>query len=229
MRINEQQLIQRLVPRLLRVRQTNFYRIIQRTLMLTFPFILIGTFSQIIQLTVLTKTGFIASIFHLSKWVPYYRYLHYPFDSLTALTLNGVAVVAAFGAAKYHAKLNQRDDQLAGLTAAIVLLIMAYQYTNQNQVGIFNTLLIGTNGLTGALIVGGLTGLFFKWFSKPVPEQSSPHTTDILARTFGSLFVTDGVDVSHCFGCEPRFELADDRHVFSRKLVGVSKICDDQP
>lgn len=63
--------------------------------MLTFPFILIGTFSQIIQLTVLTKTGFIASIFHLSKWVPYYRYLHYPFDSLTTLTLNGVAVVAA--------------------------------------------------------------------------------------------------------------------------------------
>ncbi|WP_253954873.1 MULTISPECIES: PTS transporter subunit EIIC [Lactiplantibacillus] len=143
-----------------------------------FPFILIGTFSQIIQLTVLTKSGFIASIFHLSKWVPYYRYLHYPFDSLTTLTLNGVAVVAAFGAAKYHAKLHQRDDQLAGLTAAIALLIIAYQYTNQNQVGIFNTLLIGTNGLTG---------LCFKWFSKPVPEQASPHTADILTRTFGSL------------------------------------------
>ena len=185
--LDEQGLIQRLVPRLLWFRQTNFYRIIQRTLMLTFPFILIGTFSQIIQLTVLTKTGFIASIFHLSKWVPYYRYLHYPFDSLTTLTLNGVAVVAAFGAAKYHAKLNQRDDQLAGLTAAIALLIVAYQYTNQNQVGIFNTLLIGTNGLTGALIVGGLTGLCFKWFSKSVPAQSSPHTADILTRTFSSL------------------------------------------
>lgn len=187
MGISQQQLIQRLVPRLVRFRQTNFYRIIQRTLMLIFPFILIGTFSQIIQLTVLTKSGFIASIFHLSKWVPYYRYLHYPFDSLTTLTLNGVAVVAAFGAAKYHAKLHQRDDQLAGLTAAIALLIMAYQYTNQNQVGLFNTLLIGTNGLTGALLVGGLTGLCFKWFSKSVPEQASPHTADILTRTFGSL------------------------------------------
>ncbi|MCB5222529.1 hypothetical protein [Lactiplantibacillus pentosus] len=55
MGISQQQLIQRLVPRLVRFRQTNFYRIIQRTLMLIFPFILIGTFSQIIQLTVLTK------------------------------------------------------------------------------------------------------------------------------------------------------------------------------
>ena len=57
MGISQQQLIQRLVPRLVRFRQTNFYRIIQRTLMLIFPFILIGTFSQIIQLTVLTKSG----------------------------------------------------------------------------------------------------------------------------------------------------------------------------
>ncbi|WP_047999249.1 PTS transporter subunit EIIC [Lactiplantibacillus herbarum] len=187
MRISEQQLIQRLVPRLLRFRETNFYRIIQRTLILAFPLILIGTFSQIIQQAVLTKTGFIASIFHLSKWVPYYQYLHYPFDGLTSLTLNGVAVVVAFGAAKYHAKFNQRDDQLAGLTAAIALLIMAYQYTNQSQGSTFNTLLIGTNGFTGALIVGGMTGLCFKWFSKPVNGARDAHTSEILNRTFGSL------------------------------------------
>lgn len=155
--------------------------------MLTFPFILIGTFSEIIQLTVLTKSGFFASVFHLSKWVPYYKYLHYPFDNLTNLTLNSVAIVAAFGAAKYHAKLHNRDEQLAGLTAAIALLIMAYQYTHQAQLGVFNSLMLGTNGLTGALMVGGLTGLCFKWFGHPGNEPRSPHTSGILGRTFGSL------------------------------------------
>lgn len=185
--ISEQRVIQRMVPTLLRLRKTNFYRVIQRTLMLTFPFILIGTFSQIIQSTVLTKQGFFASVFHLSKWVPYYKYLHYPFDNLTNLTLNSVAVIAAYGAAKYLAKLHNRDEQLAGLTGAVALLIMAYQYTNQAQLGIFNALMLGTNGLTGALITGGVTGLCFKWFGKPGDEPQAPHTTQILQRTFGSL------------------------------------------
>lgn len=187
MGISEQQLIQKMLPTLLRLRRTNFYRVIQRTLMLTFPFVLIGTFSAIIQQTVLTKSGFFASIFHLSQWVPYYQYLHYPFDNLTNLTLNGVAVIAAFGAAKYHAKLNHRDEQLAGLTGAIALLLMAYQYTNQSQIGVFNELMLGTNGLTGALIVGGVTGLCFKWFGRPDDQKGSPHTAEILQRTFGSL------------------------------------------
>lgn len=153
--------------------------------MLTFPFILIGTFSALIQQTVLTKSGFFASLFHLSKWVPYYRYLHYPFDNLTALTLDSVAVVAAFGAAKYHAKLHQRDDQLAGLTAAIALLVMAYQYADDASA--FNDLMLGTNGLTGALIVGGLTGEFFKWFGRPIRDDHDVHTGQILSRTFQSL------------------------------------------
>ncbi|RRK09846.1 PTS sugar transporter subunit IIC [Lactiplantibacillus garii] len=187
MGVSEQRLIQRLVPTLLRLRQTNFYRVIQRTLMLTFPFILIGTFSQIIQLTVLTKSGFFASVFHLAKWVPYYKYLHYPFDNLTNLTLDSVSIVAAYGAAKYAAKLQNRDEQLAGLTGAIALLLMAYQYTNQAQVGVFNALMLGTNGLTGALLVGGVTGLCFKWFGKAGDEPRSPHTAEILSRTFGSL------------------------------------------
>ncbi|MFB9769796.1 PTS transporter subunit EIIC [Lactiplantibacillus modestisalitolerans] len=184
---NEQRLIHWLIPRLLRLRQTNFYQIVQHTLMLTFPFILIGSFSQIIQLTVLTKTGFIASIFHLASWVPYYQYLHYPFDNLTALTLNAVAVIAAFGAAKYHAHIHHRDEQLAGLTAALALLVIAYQYTDQVQLGIFDPTLIGTNGFTGALLIGGATGTCFKWLSRPVKRTQPATGGDILARTFGSL------------------------------------------
>ncbi|KRO28431.1 PTS transporter subunit EIIC [Lactiplantibacillus fabifermentans] len=187
MGLSEQQIINRLVPTLLRLRQTNFYRVIQRTVMLTFPFVLIGSFSAIIEQTVLTKTGFLASIFHLSKWVPYYRYLHYPFDNLTNLTLDSVAIIAAFGAAKYHAKLHHRDDQLSGLTGAIALLLIAYQYTDQAQNGLFNALLLGTNGLTGGIIIGSLTGWYFQLFSKPTNIVQKTHAAEILDRTFHSL------------------------------------------
>jgi len=186
MAISEQQLINRLVPTFLRVRQTDFYRVIQRTVMLTFPFVLIGSFSQIIQLTLLTKTGFLASIFHLSTWVPYYKYLHYPFDSLTDLTLNSVAIIAAFGAAKYYAKIYHRDDQLAGLTGAIALLLVAYDYSDQGQ-GSFNPVLIGTNGLTSAIIIGMIVGAFFRLLGKSTDTPRQSHTTQILDRTFASL------------------------------------------
>lgn len=186
MGISEQQLINRLVPALLRIRQTKIYRVIQRTVMLTFPFVLIGSFSQIIQVTLLTKTGFLASVFHLSTWVPYYKYLHYPFDNLTNLTLDSVAIVAAFGAAKYYAKAYHRDDQLAGISGAIALLLVAYQYPDQTQVD-FNPVLLGTNGLTSAILIGVVIGILFRWFGRPadVPRQS--HTTQILDRTFASL------------------------------------------
>ncbi|BDZ30452.1 PTS transporter subunit EIIC [Lactiplantibacillus sp. WILCCON 0030] len=186
MGISEQQIIKRLVPTVLRVRQTDFYRVIQRTVMLTFPFVLIGSFSQIIQVTLLTKTGFLASIFHLSTWVPYYKYLHYPFDSLTSLTLDSVAIVAAFGAAKYYAKLHHRDDQLAGLSGAIALLLIAYQYSDQSP-DMFNDILLGTNGLTSAILVGMVIGLLFRWFGRPADEPQESHTSQILDRTFASL------------------------------------------
>ncbi|WP_234002738.1 PTS transporter subunit EIIC [Lactobacillus sp. CBA3605] len=184
--MSEQQLIKRLVPTIVRVRQMNFYQIVQRTVMLTFPFVLIGSFSQIIQVTILTKTGFIASIFHLSKWVPYYRYWHYPFDNLTNLTLNSVAIIAAFGAAKYHAKLHHRDDQLAGLTGAIALLLIAYRYTDQSH-GIFTTALLGANGITGAILVGSVTGACFQWLGQPAPSAKVMTPPSILNRTLGAI------------------------------------------
>ena len=154
--------------------------------MLTFPFVLIGSFCQIIQLTLLTKTGFLASIFHLSTWVPYYKYLHYPFDSLANLTLDSVAIIAAFGAAKYYAKIYHRDDQLAGLSGAIALLLIAYEYSDQRE-ETFNPVLLGTNGFTSAILIGMVIGVLFRLFGKSTDASRETHTTQILDRTFASL------------------------------------------
>lgn len=61
------------------------YQIIQRSLTLLFPFVLIGSLSQLIQLTLFNRHSFIASIFHLSAWLTKHKYMQVPFNSLTSL------------------------------------------------------------------------------------------------------------------------------------------------
>lgn len=176
-----------LVRGTLKIQKLLIYRIIQRTLLLIFPFALFGSFIKIIQTVVIGKEGFLTDVFPTFGNDFFYRLIENIANGLYNMSLGWVSVIAIFGAAKYTAKYYHRDDQLAGLTGISSLLIMDYAYSKVQPFS-FHPDMLGMRGLLFAIIAGMLIGCLFKKLSRPAPNlESGKQATSILERTFISL------------------------------------------
>ncbi|MQS75920.1 PTS transporter subunit EIIC [Companilactobacillus halodurans] len=174
----------RLVLTTLKIQKLLIYRIIQKTLLLIFPFALFGSFIKIIQTIIIGKEGFLTDVFPSLGNDFIFRQVDNMANVLYNLSLGWVSVIAIFGAAKYTAKYYRRDDQLAGITAISALLIVDYVYSKVQPFS-FHPAILGMRGLLFAIILGIFVGWLFKKFSRPIPETS--HVNNILERTFISL------------------------------------------
>ncbi|MFD1419220.1 PTS transporter subunit EIIC [Companilactobacillus keshanensis] len=171
----------------LKLQQLLFYKIAQKTLFMIFPFVLIGSFLKIIQAVILSKDGFIGTLLPSfeDNWLV--SSIIGVTNNLSNLTLGFVSVLATFGAAKYTAKHFKRDDQLAGLTSMIALLIISYIYSKSQPLSFHNNLL-GIRGTLFAILLGMFVGWIFKQSSPEIPHKHLPNfTSNILQRTFISL------------------------------------------
>ncbi|MCH4057197.1 PTS transporter subunit EIIC [Lapidilactobacillus gannanensis] len=175
----------RLVKILTRMKGYSFFQIIQRTLVILFPFALLGAFAQVISTSFLSVGGFFGSIFEINAWLPHYQALRVLFDDLSQLTLGMLTIAGAFEAAKYTAKHYQKDDQMAGLTAAICYGLIFFHRMKGNTVTIemryydYHWLLVG-------ILVGYLVGRIFKRHGMDAQEPQ-PQNDLILSRAFGAL------------------------------------------
>ena len=113
----------KLVQFALRVQKLFFYRVIQRSVLTIFPFVLIGSFAKTIQLIFLTKDGLLSG---LLDFVPdnIYFAINDFFSVISNMSVGFVSVIAVYASAKYTAKHFNRDDQLAGITGSIALFIV---------------------------------------------------------------------------------------------------------
>jgi len=178
---------EKLVRLTLKIQRLLIYRIIQRTLLLIFPFALFGSFIKIIQTVVLGKEGFLTDIFPTLNNDFVYRQIDNITNGLYNLSLGWVSVIAIFGAAKYTAKYYHRDDQLAGITGISAYLIVDYSYSKVQPFS-FHPAILGMRGLLFAIVLGMFIGWLFKISSRPAPNLiDSKATNSILERTFISL------------------------------------------
>lgn len=178
---------QKLAQITLKLQRLLFYRIIQRTVLMIFPFVLFGSFIKIIQITILGKDSFLTAIIPKlnNDWI--FNHVNDIATALYSLTLGWVAVMATFGAAKYTAKHFNRDDQLAGLTSISSLLIITFTYSKVQPLSFHGTVL-GMRGLLFAILLGMLIGWVFKISSPSAPDHLAKHlSSNILERTFISL------------------------------------------
>lgn len=125
----KQSIMMRLAQHFNRFQSAAVYQIMQRSLTLLFPFVLIGSISQLIQLALFNRNSFVVNVFHLSNWLSKRNIFQMMFDSITSLTLGIVAALAAMCAARYTAKHYKRDEQLASITGLIAYLILALRLT----------------------------------------------------------------------------------------------------
>ncbi|PMD69514.1 PTS transporter subunit EIIC [Companilactobacillus nuruki] len=176
-----------LVKGTLKIQKLLIYRIIQKTLLLIFPFALFGSFIKIIQTVILGKEGFLTDIFPTIGSDFIFRQIENIANNLYNLSLGWVSVIAVFGAAKYTVKYYQRDDQLAGITGISSLLIIDYSYSKIQLVS-FHPQMLGMRGLLFAIVLGIFIGWLFKKMSRPAPNLANDKSSrNILERTFISL------------------------------------------
>lgn len=178
---------EKLVRGTLKIQKLLMYRIIQRTLLLIFPFALFGSFIKIIQSIILGRDGFLTVVLPTFNNDFLIRQIENITNVLYSLSLGWVSVIAIFGAAKYTAKYYHRDDQLAGITAISAFLIMDYAYS-RTQVFSFHPQVLGMRGLLFAIVSGMIIGWIFKKLSRPAPNlESDQAAASVLERTFISL------------------------------------------
>lgn len=153
----------------LKLQRLLFYKITQKTLFMIFPFVLIGSFLRIIQVVIFSKDGFIGNLLPSFEDSWFVNSTIGITNNLSNLTLGFVSVLTAFGAAKYTAKHFQRDDQLAGLTSMVSLLIVSYIYSKSQPLSFHNNLL-GIRGTLFAILLGMTVGWIFKKTSPKIPQ-----------------------------------------------------------
>ncbi|WP_334332217.1 PTS transporter subunit EIIC [Companilactobacillus sp. HBUAS59544] len=168
----------------LKIQKHLIYRIIQKTLLLVFPFALFGSFIRIIQTVVIGKEGFLTDVFPTINNDFLNRQIENICAGLYNLSLGFISVVAIFGAAKYTAKYFKRDDQLAGITGISFYLIVNYSYSKLQPFS-FHPQILGLRGLLFAMISGILIGWIFKKASRPIP--TSDIEQNIWERSFISV------------------------------------------
>ncbi|MGQ2376071.1 PTS transporter subunit EIIC [Companilactobacillus zhachilii] len=160
-------------------RKIQFNEVIRKTAVLIFPFVLIGTLSQLVQLIFFTPNSFASQVLYLNKLSGFFGKFGMIFELLTKSTLGILGILSAYGTAKFATKVHH-DDQLAGLVGAVSLLILSYRFSNRQ----FSMSWIGSTGVVVGVLVGFCVASIFKSWSKPIPKNP----TSFLNKVFASFF-----------------------------------------
>lgn len=154
------------VALLIKLRKTEFFKLVKPTLTSIFPFVLLGSFCQLIRLNLFTSNGFLVSILGLQHWALTNQNINELMLSLTKLINATTVVMAAFLVAKKYTQLHECESRLSGGTAALSLLFLTAHYTN-NEFRFYG-LILTTQGLTWAMLLGFLVGIGFRYLGKSV-------------------------------------------------------------
>lgn len=172
-------LTKRLLPMLVansvRLRQTRTYRALQQTFAVIFPFVVIGAWAQMLELSVFSRNGFFAVIYNLNKVIPFYIQMRTLLIAIENVTINLMAVMTAFFVAKYVARSYKKDDSLAAVTSVGAFLILNLE-TRRNAQSVFQMNNLGYRGLFIAIIFGLLIGWLFRFTRADLEEPSHRYT-----------------------------------------------------
>lgn len=151
---------EKLVHWLVKWWQHPFIKIAEKTFHTIFPFVLIGSFSHIIQIACFSKEGYFNQLFAISTWLPHFSAWRYSFASLSMVTYGIVALLVAYQMAYLH---SDKQNSIAGLTGLVSFMLISAQYykspTFTVKFDVFNY-----DHLFFALIVGYSVGKIFDYF-----------------------------------------------------------------
>lgn len=154
-----------LMARSMKAYQSKFARVIQDTLALLFPIMLLGSFAEVLKYSFLTPSGFVATVFGVTKWLPAARQISQLLGLIVHCTVDMIALYGAYGIAYCTVKAYGRQTSaLSGAIGLLAFLMAAYQPHSHGRL-LFNSTLMG-QGLLIALIIGYIVGRIIVAFEK---------------------------------------------------------------
>lgn len=110
---------QRTVDRIVRFQQKSFIQILRRTMAALFPLILLGCFSWLIYENLLSTDGYLGSVLHVNRWLPFRTFFLALFSDLTRVTVGWTAPFGALVSAIVTTKYYHRENPIAGAAAIV--------------------------------------------------------------------------------------------------------------
>lgn len=173
-----------LTQRMLDLQKRSFYVVLRQTMIVLFPFALVGSFARVLRTALLDPQGFGGTILQVTKWLPHYQGLHTLVGSFESLTLGIIAVLAAYHAASETAALYKQDKQIAGTTGLLTYaLLFLTQVSATGQLSITSGAFHMQSLLYG-LGVGYVVGQIFRWWGRHLSVLTDEA---IIARSFSAL------------------------------------------
>lgn len=157
---------QRLVNAIVKYRKTSFIQILNYTLVILFPVIVIGSASWVIYGNLLSRNGFLANMLHTTSWLPHWQFWRTLFQDLTRLTVGWVTPFSALVSAYITTKYYQKDNIIAAGVGVISYTLIFYHSVRDNS-NVVDTRYYGAAWLIVGIIVGYFVGrIYAKWGKK---------------------------------------------------------------
>ncbi|MFR4968630.1 PTS transporter subunit EIIC [Lactobacillus kalixensis] len=176
------------------LRQRSFFRVVQRTLIMLMPVATLGAYFRLLHDCVFSPDSLIYNLFNFDAVMS--DTIWYLGNDLSLgmmqVTFGMFGIFVAYFAAKYTARIYNKDSTMAGITAVLVIALCAsltVENTNSNQV-VFMSRLININGTLFAILIGYSIGQVFRWVGKDYIYEKHEHVNEIQRRVWNSLLPT---------------------------------------
>ena len=177
---------QHLVRQFLRIRKLKVYDAIQQTIVILYPFMLVGSIMELLRESFLIKGSYFDELFGTVAMIPHANGINFSLGSMSKLTIGFAGVLAATEVARNLAKKFDKDTQMAGVTGGLAYLILTFYDSDQGVLG-FTARSLGFSSLLFGILVGVITGYIFKYLSRKV-DTNQPKGSVIRDRMFNSMW-----------------------------------------
>ena len=198
--VSEMKLSEKGYKLIVKVYQLPFILVMRRTMLMLFPFAVLGSIASVFNVSILSRTGFIGNVFYITQWLPHVARIRSMFAAFSMMTVKILAVLAAYQAGSQTARLYHKNPEMTGMTGMLAFLIIALrpvqrQYGPQTflQFSVNNNLM-GIQGLLIGILIGFITGQIFRIFNrKPISIRSDSFSRAY--RTIIPVMITLGVAI----------------------------------
>lgn len=163
----------KLVEWTVRFRKLEFIQVLQRTMLILFPIVLIGSFADLLSNGVFSENGYIGSLVNIGN-LPNLNFYHGVFSDVVNISTGWIAPYAAMVSAFLTTKRHDNEGILGSLIALGSYVLMFYRDGGNNE------RYYGTNWFILGVIVGYIVGRVFVKFGRDLWKSNNQNRESIL-------------------------------------------------
>lgn len=171
-----------LIKQIIKFRQFTFVRILQQTMLILFPIVLIGSFAEIISNIVFSTQGYLGSFLHIGQFSGR-QFWHEIFNDLKTVTVGWWSTYAAIISAFLTTKYFHKDSFLSAIMGGVGYVLIFY-HSIRGTSGITEMRYYGPGWFIIGVLVGYFVGRIFVKYGQGLARSDDRTRDDILQSIF---------------------------------------------